>query len=134
MTIWLEYFSFREFRLRKSIINVVRYLNLQQDIKSGISRLRPKEQDKQEEWLRSPELQTGKVLTGIDEIAELVSVWQALVLSADDDGKTWWMLHPRAFGPPALVSSFVIGPYFCDLFPICHANIFVYKKEVEQRE
>lgn len=85
----LEYFSFREFRLCKSIINVVKYLNLEQAVetKSGISRLRPMEQDKQEEWLHPPELRTGKVLTGIDKTTELISVWQLLVLVVDD-GRT----------------------------------------------
>lgn len=54
------------------------------EAKSGFSRLRTMEQDKQEEWLHPAELRTGKVLTGIDEIAELMSVWQPLVVVADD--------------------------------------------------
>lgn len=90
MTIWLEYFSFREFRLCKSIINVVKYLNMEQavEMKSGFSRCRTMEQDKQEEWLHPPELWTEQILTGIDEIAELMSVWQPLILVADDS-KIW---------------------------------------------
>lgn len=56
------------------MINVVKYPNLEQAVetKSGISRLRPMEQDKQEEWLYPPELQIGKVLIGSDEITELM--------------------------------------------------------------
>lgn len=67
------------------------------------------EQDKQEGWLCHPELQTGKALIGIAETKELVSVWQPLVLVADD-GRTWWMLYPRAFGLRAVLSSFLIRP------------------------
>lgn len=128
MTIWLEYFSFREFRLYRSIINTVKCLNLEKaaETKPGSSRVRSIERDKQEGWLHHPELETGKALTGVAEMKKIVSVWQPLVLIADD-GRTWWMLSPREFGLRAVLSSFIIRPYFCVFFFLSCKHIHFWK-------
>lgn len=88
MTIWLECFPFREFRVHGSIINTVKCLNLvgAAETKSGSSRDRPVERAEHEGWFCYPELQSGKALTGIAEIKELESVWQPLILMAEPDG------------------------------------------------
>lgn len=66
-------------------MNTVKCLNLEKaaETKSGNSRVRSMGQDKQEGQLCQAELQTGKDLTGIAEIKELVNVWQPLFLMTD---------------------------------------------------